>query len=339
MGSWNGTCAVTQLHVTSGQKVAVFMLQKREKQHDFCYTHTFYRPCILPFYGEYNDYGAVEHCYGIGLPVILECIKSQLTELEQGPNQYHDIAAKRDTFDIDALFELDHEDRLFIDGKMDAAWAKSWAEKCLKDGDDVGAAQSLEEFQQTVRLGKRITHVIVHGDVFDHIIDSWKQSDFVSDKNHKDGYYYKKYGFSDILTDLPAYLEKLHEVCKPSGNDSIDRLSRMMIREGIYDWNHPNLVGKWLRTDSMGMSLISPNELIMEWAQTGRSDQDLSALITDLLKGCYINAFMSITRKSWMKQTGTGGQHAELHPYDVLIDGMNKVIDRERKDEEDDDEI
>ena len=339
MGCWNGTCAVTELHVTAGQRVAVFMLEKQERAEDFCYNYTYYRPCLLPFYGEYNDYGAVENCSGIGLPVVLKAIQQRLTELDQGPNPYHDPSASREKFDIDALFDLDHEGRLFIDGKSDAAWLKNWMKERMEEGDDVAAAKYMADFQEKVDMGKRITHVIVHGDVFDHIINTWMQEDYVSDKTHKDGYYYKKYGFQDILADMPQYLEKLREISKPDpeedgANAELQRalrsLRRMNMRDGIFEWDHPNLVNKWLRVQSLSTSLIDHNDLIAAAAADDKTDEQLVELITDILKGCYINAFMSMTRKTWMKPTGCGSQNSDLDGYEVLVGAYQKVITAER---------
>ena len=63
MGSWNATCAVSNLHITAGQDVVVFMLLKNNREKTFCYGNALYDVCPVAFYGKYNDYGAVEHCH------------------------------------------------------------------------------------------------------------------------------------------------------------------------------------------------------------------------------------------------------------------------------------
>ena len=35
MGSWNGTCAVSNMHIHSGQEVAVFMLLEIKEKKSF----------------------------------------------------------------------------------------------------------------------------------------------------------------------------------------------------------------------------------------------------------------------------------------------------------------
>ncbi len=39
---------------------------------------------------------------------------------------------------------------------------------------------------------------------------------------------------------------------------------------------------------------------------------------------------MAMTRKSWLKPTGCGGQNSELEPYEVLVGAYQKVITAEK---------
>ena len=89
MGSWNHTCAISNLHITAGQDVAVFLLLKKHNTGDssFCYGNALYDVMPLPFYGKYDDYGGVDECHGFGLPIILEEMKSRLYKFGQGANE------------------------------------------------------------------------------------------------------------------------------------------------------------------------------------------------------------------------------------------------------------
>jgi hypothetical protein len=80
MGCWNGTCAVSNLHVTAGQDVIVFLLLKNNEHRSFCYGNALYDICPIPFYGKYNDYGAVEDCTGFGLNIVVEALRERLYE-------------------------------------------------------------------------------------------------------------------------------------------------------------------------------------------------------------------------------------------------------------------
>lgn len=63
MGSYNQTCGLTQLPISSGQKVVAFILEKTyEMDHatGTSYPTDLWAPFSLPLYGEYDDYGSLE---------------------------------------------------------------------------------------------------------------------------------------------------------------------------------------------------------------------------------------------------------------------------------------
>ena len=66
MGSWNGTCGVSQLPIISGDKVRLFILIPnqidgiKEEPNSFVYSTDLFKPIGLPIRASYSDYGAVE---------------------------------------------------------------------------------------------------------------------------------------------------------------------------------------------------------------------------------------------------------------------------------------
>lgn len=64
MGSWNGTCGVSQLPIVECDKVALFLLKKNKyRAIDFngcVYSDDLYQPVSTVIFGEYDDYGRVE---------------------------------------------------------------------------------------------------------------------------------------------------------------------------------------------------------------------------------------------------------------------------------------
>ncbi len=332
MGSWNGTCAISNLHILSGQRVAIFMLTRNARPDNYCYNNTFYNPVLLPFYGEYDDYGSAENCYGSGMPIILDAIKSKLTELEQGPNEYHDPEAKSETFDISTLFNLDHEDRLYIKGDIDIPWLKSWTKSRLEKGDDVPAATFASEVLEKIKLGTRCTHILIHGDIFDDIINKWQQTDYRSDNTKRGGYRYLKYKFADVVASIPEYLSVLREKTKKLDIPGLRLRSAVLsMRGGLFPYDTTNLAGKWLQPDSSDRNgLIDLHELIVE-ASEHLDDEEMTELLTDLLKGRWINAFMAFSRKPWLKQIGSGSQNQEHDPYRLLIRSMAGVLKKEKE--------
>lgn len=115
MGSWNHTCALTNLPIFSGEKVYVMFLQESMSEIESeCYPNKYW--CLTPymFTGTYDDYGSVEDCGGVLLDYVISSIKENLIELELGKNPCHAIAVKRENFDVDLLFNADREGRLFV---------------------------------------------------------------------------------------------------------------------------------------------------------------------------------------------------------------------------------
>lgn len=66
MGSWNGTCGLSNLPIRSNDKVKMVFLEKSlwlddsSKGAGFCYPDRLYSPLSLPLSGVYNDYGSIE---------------------------------------------------------------------------------------------------------------------------------------------------------------------------------------------------------------------------------------------------------------------------------------
>jgi hypothetical protein len=113
MGCWNKTCGFSGLSIMVGDPVYVFVLKKSD-YYDPCSSTSEYTPFLAPFESFYNDYGSGENSRGVWLPYIMEALKKKLIEMEVGENKCHDIAVKRDDFDVDLFFSAIKEDRLFI---------------------------------------------------------------------------------------------------------------------------------------------------------------------------------------------------------------------------------
>lgn len=82
MGCWNTTCGISGLPIFPGEEVVVFLLTQNSMDfmENFVGINTYFDPCLLPFYGQYNDYGDVENCYGMGLPILIGKLKEKLVE-------------------------------------------------------------------------------------------------------------------------------------------------------------------------------------------------------------------------------------------------------------------
>lgn len=192
MGSWNKTCGLSNLHITAGTPVYVFMLEQNDVATDRCYSTAFWRPTLLPFLSQYNDYGGGENSHK-NINYILDGLKSKLVEMDIGENQYHDIAVKADEMNEELLFEAVHEGRL------------------------------------KVRCGRDVVQVdftMIRKDVVDRICNNWVQTIYVGDGNGTIGYgrNYIEHKFSDVLDAVPGFVEELMAISTPFGvYDKLDR--------------------------------------------------------------------------------------------------------------------
>ena len=332
MGSWNGTCAISNLHITHGTKVAVFILLENKDKKTFCYNNAAYDICPVPFYGEYNDYGGVENYHGFGLNLVVEAIKNNLYEFGQGPNPCHDCVVNRDNFDIEKLFEADGEDRLGIQFtnyfNNDEYDKRELEQQRLESGLTNSQMFELDRLVNKIKKVdnfRRITHVIVHGDVFDSILQKWYIEQYVGKNKGTYGYdkSYVKVYFKDIIDSIPEFIDI--EKLKFQNGLKFNRY----LRGG--DWNNPNLAVKWLNNfDSSNRSygLIDVREYIMEYI----SNQDWNGLeqfAKEVLTTAWINCFMEHTRKLWTQQCGMGSQRNNPDGYILLADTVKDILKAE----------
>lgn len=304
MGCWNKTCGLTNLHIKAGDKAYVFVLEKRDDDNDgHCYSTHLYKPLLLPFETTYNDYGGGEDSTGPGFPFIMDGIKRCLHEVEPGDNQYHDIAVKKDEFNEELFFEAVHEGRLFREGN----------------------------FSSPVKL----EYVMFRKDIVDDILENRVIEKYVGSGKGTGGYdnNYVYYKFADIVADILPMLQEIVEMsikAKETGNDY--KLFGGL--EYMFEYDHPNLAAKWLRGgDSYRFSRIVDMNRVLTAVLTGddveASVLKLEALITEELKGRFIDSLMEVTRRSWIPQSGEGSQCAENDEYRLINAAMARAMDAE----------
>lgn len=318
------------------------MLLENKRSKSFCYGNALYDVCPLPFYGKYNDYGAVEDCQGPVLPIVVDEIKRQLYEFGQGPNSSHDMVVRRADFDIDLLFEADHEDRLgiqytpfFDEDDYDLRELRKDGEKDQLTPDQQFELDRLANKLKQVDTFRRVTHVIIHGDIFRDIMNKYYIDEYVGDSKGTTGYgnNYNRVFFKDILASIPAYID----ACKSEAariNAMTDPHEQWAERNIPKDeWKNPNLAARWLNSfsnSSEGFGLLRVDEYIREYKNDGRWDE-LTDFVTEALKGAWVNRYMSSIRKLWSKQTGAGSQNDEHDGYNILIQSMTDVLAAEKK--------
>lgn len=121
MGSWLGTCFLTNLPITDNDNVRVILLESNNNiggGEGHFYPGDYWTPLFAPVKCTYNDYG----CY---VPIddennlkivdlIISTLKKNIVEFDIGKNEYHDIAVKKDKLDWELINSALREDRLFV---------------------------------------------------------------------------------------------------------------------------------------------------------------------------------------------------------------------------------
>jgi hypothetical protein len=306
MGCWNKTCGLSNLHITAGTPVYVFVLEKN-KSYDHCYSTSLFTPLLLPFESTYDDYGGGEDSHGIALNLIMGGIKKDLVEMEVGENQYHDIAVKKEGFTPEKFFEAVHEDRLQIQGRLSAE-------------------------------PTQIYFTMFRKDIVDHILENRRIQDYVGEGKGTCGYgnNYIKYKFADIVADIRPLLNEAMEKIAKAKEDENDTLASYMLYdgfEGLFPYGHPNKVAKWLRGDSYRYSrIVDMKSVIRRGLEVGtvESINNLEKVLVDHLKAVFIDGFMHAARKTWIPGGHEGSQSSSGGALRLLADATVTVLDKEK---------
>ena len=330
MGCWNGTCGLTGLPIMSGTEMFVFPIVESYRD-SFCYSTALYRPSVLPFRAKYNDYGGGEDCSGVGLNILMEGVKSQLVELEVGENQYHDIAIKREGFDVDMFFKACHEKRLRFQNPM----------------------RGYEGQPQT----KDVFFTMVRKDVVDRLWNEWSFDLWKGTKGsvpegfESDTYYIKNVTYTKLAELIPEYMEELSanplrdniqsmidDYNKAGDQDKAELMEDLFIRQYFFeghDCDHvlSGMFGHMLGTGYAegGFSKLGNVKDKIIDAYFSEDKETAYAIMRECLIGYMINSFMESTRKVWLPPMHQGSQSEELKEYKLLNSIVNDVVAEREK--------
>lgn len=291
MGCWNKTCGLSNLHITAGTPVYVFMLERNEYDNDRCYSTALWRPTLLPFLSEYNDYGGGENSHD-NINYIIDALKERVVEMDVGENQYHDIAVKADQMNEDLLFEAIHEGRLKVRGT------------------------NTEDVQ--------VDFTMIRKDVIDRICDTWVQDHYVGEGKGTIGYgrSYIEYKYQDIVDLLPAFIDK---VMLADTGFSFYRIFESLDYRNILS----RCIGVSIGSRYRYGTLVRIPDLIQQLVIDDKREE-VERILKDYLLGCFIDSFMNNTRKVWIPGCHEGSQSMEHDAYRVLNNAIAEVLDAEK---------
>ena len=299
MGCWNKTCGLSNLHITAGTPVYVFVLE-RNKDYDACYATGLFSPVLLPFESEYDDYGGGENCGGVALPFVMKGLKDQLVEFELGENEYHDIAVKREGFDDKMFFEACHEDRMQVQGRF-----------------------STEPTQ--------VYFTMMRKDIVDNILETRVMEEYVGEGKgtHGHGNNYIRYKFSDIVASVRPLIERLLEDIAKSESEYF----RFAIFDRMHQYRNEFHAAKYLSYDSHRYSrIVDVKHLATRALEIGtvESINKLEGLLIENLKAVFIDSFMHSARKTWVPGGHEGSQSSSGGALRLLAKVTIDALDKER---------
>ena len=315
MGSWNKTCGLSNLHIYSGTPVYVFVMEQNKDRYDRCYTTALYKPCLLAFKSVYNDYGGGENSSGPGLPFIMAALKEHLHEMPLGKNKYHDIAVTKAAFDEELFFRAVHEGRLKL---------------------DLHCSEPVD-----------VEFVMFRQDVVDQILRTYVAERYVGAGQGTGGWNnaYVHYSWADVATDVHALVDAIAEKV----NEPVDsRFAGMPAqwRPGvslyqISDRRGSNKAAWYVPVDAhQYASFLQVDRLVIDLVEAKDSSTAV-AVLTEYLRGAFLDEFMMATRRIWVPGCHEGSQGAGYKEYLVLADTVRDCLRREieENEEENDDTV
>lgn len=295
------------------------MLGHNPRQDNYSENNAYFDVCLLPFYSEYDDYGGGIDSSGIGLNYVMDALANQLLEMDPGPNQYYDIPVTKKGFNVIKMFEYNIKHRLQLEDSKNSKFLESYRLSATLS--DQSNSELLHDISRSRLHGRTTTHVMIHIDIFDHILEHYEIIDYLSGENipFKDRKFV--YRFFDVVASVPEYISAYRANRDKPG---------FFFGEHMFNGKTQNLAAKWLsffkHKDSF---LINISDLILAESYN-LDDTKFSELLIDILKGQIINDYMSASRRVWVKSASDGDQSNRLDVYQILIDGMQQIINKEK---------
>ena len=293
MGSWNKTCGLSNLHIHAGTPVYVFVLEEKRDDSN-CYTTSLFRPLLLPFESEYNDYGGGENSKGAAFPLIIDALKKTLIEMPLGKNESHDIAVKREDFDEELFFESIHENRLFV-----------------------------HDYFRVNDIPVQIT--LFRKDIVDSILGSHVIEEYVGEDKGTTGWNnnYINIKYSDAIEHIPDMVNELSRIHKEN--------KHFFLKSIMHHLKEKFIAAQYFSTSDYRYSdIVQVSDVIVEMLEKEQIT-DLIELMKISVMGKWIDYFMHHVRKTWIPGGHEGSQSASIVEQRLLCNTILAAIDKEEK--------
>ena len=329
MGSWNGTCMISNLPITEGDRIKLIILRNGMSQNlyqgGYVYSNDMLTPSFFPITGIYDDYGGIEKCTE---DWNYELIETYFKELF-GDEIIVDGETKRTTL-INVLEGVNHGglgyvgkptreviDRKALAMKAVEAYSKSGfsSKKIEKDWRELAEI----DVSETLRAAN-ISYVMIREDIWNSIVENYK------------GEFHNK---TATGIDDPDFYIDVNKYCEINFNEKVQKLIEIKkliheipdekIRESMLDKLNADISSGY----SLGifskpmLDLLTPElyDKIAIYGDDGARDE----LLTLYTEFTAISSFMSETRKGWMIQPGSGSQHHGWDAHRMLASKIQEI--------------
>jgi hypothetical protein len=297
MGSWDGTCMVSQLPIGWNDKIKVFLLQQvsslAENGGGYTSCSPIYRAMSLPLTGIYDTYGCVEEVEDdISSQVLIHCLPEivagvQITE--RAKSYWNNTKKKEELTDWDKLMQF----LLFVE--------RGGVTKKNYQGEKVGVGL-----------------VMIREEIYNFCVDRGRKSFDDVESGAWNNVPEKASELKKTLLEMasrPAPNKKDSEAQSNSLTDSF------RVREEI-----SRIFGTFSLMPIRGA--LSCAALYQNFENTTTLPPEIiGPLFDSMMEVFYFESFLEATRKAWMVQTGKGAQEWGLDGYHAHIALAQKIIE------------
>ena len=293
---------VSNLPVIVGDEVAMTIITEN-KDGEWYLPNSLFHVSPIMFYGEYNDYGASEGSYGLGLEFTADEFRRYKTPIDSDlePDQIVEKFAR--------------EELVFNDVKTFKLSLMGMAPV-----DNMG------------RLG------FIRKDVLDKILNDYTWTETFYQKTDEGEFIYDTINYQYYLDCIPGAIETFKAFYKKEADiaTALGRPSPTLMFSPVpdSDMKDSNLVVKWLwshiresRQQPFHMSIA---DRIQELAEANK-DEELTEFLAELSKYFVLYHFMMDTRKVFSPQPNTSQEYdTDAHRFfaNVITDVADKISSR-----------
>lgn len=354
MGHYNETCGISQMPITAGDPVRMFLIVENKYGDTgpaLSYNSELWKPFGLPLRGTYDEYGGLENIQEDALSdYLLETIKKMVIEV---PDRMGNVF-KREKLNWNTVLNYLTDEGLkitnpfdveLITERLDAIFNKL-KEKYpdLPDNGWSSARGELADQQKSdikkIRSVSTMYHMMVHEDVYQALARKYKAPE-ERFSSWTEGDLRKK-----LEADAKKYLSGVHKQLeeekvalansKSLTPEFIIENKRRIIRENsrnrfVSSTNYLN--GNYNSGEYFTKYLDFVEKRISEGAST--DDSQIQELTNQFIDFVCFNQCVVLLRKQWMPQCGKGGQDREFALHKFLGETIVAFSDRKIKEWDD----